>query len=74
MLSCPLPVNRQGRLGFEPRALRGGSWNNNQDNARAGCRNNNHPNNRNNIGFRVVCSSHIRLRPSTMRRSAVGAG
>jgi hypothetical protein len=40
--------------------LRGGSWNNNQDNARASNRNNNHPNNRNNnIGFRVCCFSHI---------------
>ncbi|MCL4880430.1 MAG: SUMF1/EgtB/PvdO family nonheme iron enzyme [Anaerolineae bacterium] len=39
--------------------LRGGSWNNNQDNARAAYRNNNNPDNRNNnIGFRVVVSSH----------------
>jgi len=37
------------------RALRGGSWNNNQDNARAAYRNNNSPDNRNdNNGFRVV--------------------
>jgi len=42
------------------RVLRGGSWNNNQDNARAAYRNNNHPDNRNNnIGFRLCCSSHI---------------
>ncbi|MEW6030846.1 MAG: SUMF1/EgtB/PvdO family nonheme iron enzyme [Chloroflexota bacterium] len=35
--------------------MRGGSWNNNEDNARVAIRNNNHPNNRNNnIGFRVV--------------------
>jgi hypothetical protein len=35
--------------------LRGGSWNNNQNNARAADRNNNHPDNRNdNNGFRVV--------------------
>ncbi len=35
--------------------LRGGSWINNQDNARAVYRNNNHPANRNNnIGFRLV--------------------
>jgi hypothetical protein len=40
--------------------VRGGFWNNNQDNARAAYRNNNHPDNRNNnLGFRVVCSSHI---------------
>jgi hypothetical protein len=40
--------------------VRGGSWNNNQHNARASVRNDNHPDNRNNnIGFRVVCVSHI---------------
>jgi hypothetical protein len=39
--------------------LRGGSWNNNQNNARCANRNNNHPDNRNNnIGFRVVVGSH----------------
>jgi len=44
------------------RVVRGGSWNNNQDNARASNRNNNHPNNRNNnIGFRLCCESHIGL-------------
>ena len=37
------------------RVLRGGSWNNNQNNARAAFRNHNHPDNRNNNnGFRVV--------------------
>ncbi len=42
------------------RVLRGGSWNNNQDNARSANRNRNNPNNRNNnIGFRVVCASPI---------------
>jgi hypothetical protein len=35
--------------------LRGGSWNNNQNNARAAYRNNGHPNNRNNNnGFRLA--------------------
>jgi hypothetical protein len=35
--------------------LRGGSWNNNQRNARCAYRNDNHPDNfNNNIGFRVV--------------------
>ena len=35
--------------------LRGGSWNNNADNARAAYRNNNTPDNRNNnLGFRAV--------------------
>jgi len=39
--------------------LRGGSWINNPDNARAAIRNRNDPDNRNNnIGFRVVCSAH----------------
>jgi hypothetical protein len=39
--------------------LRGGSWNNNQNNARCTNRNRNNPNNRNdNNGFRVVVS-HI---------------
>jgi len=37
------------------RVVRGGSWNNNQNNARAAYRNHNHPNNRNNnVGCRVV--------------------
>ncbi|MCC6861617.1 MAG: SUMF1/EgtB/PvdO family nonheme iron enzyme [Bryobacterales bacterium] len=55
---------------IESRVLRGGAWNNNQDNARADYRNHNHPDNRNNnIGFRVVCSSHIRLRPPHAGRS-----
>ncbi|MGE0103814.1 MAG: SUMF1/EgtB/PvdO family nonheme iron enzyme [Blastocatellales bacterium] len=42
-------------VGLSAMHLRGGSWNNNQDNARAVYRNNNNPNIRNNnIGFRVV--------------------
>ncbi|MFK7862531.1 MAG: SUMF1/EgtB/PvdO family nonheme iron enzyme [Granulosicoccus sp.] len=42
------------------RALRGGSWINNDNNCRSSYRNNNHPDNRNNnIGFRVSCLSHI---------------
>lgn len=37
------------------RALRGGSWNNNDQNTRAAYRNNNNPDNRNNnVGFRVA--------------------
>jgi hypothetical protein len=45
--------------------VRGGSWNNNQDNARAAYRNRNHPSNRNNnIGFRVVGVSAMFFRPS----------
>jgi len=39
--------------------VRGGSFNNNRNNARCAYRNRNHPDNRNNnIGFRVV-ASHI---------------
>jgi len=52
-----LPVGQPGTI---RRVARGGSWNNNQDNARAAYRNNNHPDNRNNnIGFRLVCVAHI---------------
>ena len=47
-----------GLPGTNRRVVRGGSWNNPQDNARAAYRNHNDPDNRNNdIGFRVVCSS-----------------
>ncbi|MCP4467210.1 MAG: SUMF1/EgtB/PvdO family nonheme iron enzyme [Halieaceae bacterium] len=42
------------------RAVRGGSWINNPDNARADNRNRNNPDNRNNnLGFRVLSASHI---------------
>jgi len=52
--------------------VRGGSWNNNQDNARAAYRNNNNPNNRNNnIGFRV-CASHSSI-PFQRRRQFANA-
>jgi len=45
-------------IGQEPWGLRGGSWNNNQNNARVDVRNNNHPNNQwNNNGFRLVVVS-----------------
>ncbi|MBI5291122.1 MAG: hypothetical protein HY872_04500 [Chloroflexi bacterium] len=47
--------------------VRGGSFNNNHRNARCACRNDNHPNNRNdNIGFRVVVS-HNSQRPPEMQ-------
>ena len=50
-------------LPVDERVLRGGSFNNNQNNARAAYRNNNNPNERNNnIGFRLVCSSHASIR------------
>lgn len=42
------------------RVVRGGSWNDNQANARAANRNHNVPGNRNdNLGLRVARSSHI---------------
>jgi hypothetical protein len=47
-----------------PADLRGGAFNNNQDNARCANRNRNNPNNRNNnIGFRVVVSTLFQLTP-----------
>ncbi len=58
--------------------LRGGSWNNNPDNVRLSARNNNNPDNRNNnIGFRVLCSSHIGICSDTRianRLRLVGRG
>ena len=42
-------------IGHRSWGLRGGSWNNNRNNARVSNRNNNHPNNQwNNNGFRVL--------------------
>jgi hypothetical protein len=54
-----------GRCGVGCDVLRGGSWINNNDNARAVSRNiNNHPSDRNNnIGFRVSCAG----RPTSLR-------
>jgi hypothetical protein len=44
--------------------MRGGAFNNNQDNARCAYRNRNNPNNRNNnIGFRVVVSTLFQWLP-----------
>jgi hypothetical protein len=51
------------------RVVRGGSWNNDQANARAAYRNNIHPDNRNNnVGFRLSCLAHI-FAPLQRRRS-----
>ena len=48
-------VGREVRVTGSERALRGGAWNNNDQNTRAAYRNNNNPHNRNNnVGFRVV--------------------
>ena len=42
------------------RVVRGGSWGNDQDVARAACRDNDHPDDRNDdLGFRLCCSSPI---------------
>jgi len=47
-----------GDQSAEGRVLRGGSWNNNQNNARVAGRNRNNPNNsNNNIGFRLVSTT-----------------
>ena len=47
--------DRWGAPWIGRRVVCGGSWNNNQDHARAAYRNNNDPGNRNNnLGFRVV--------------------
>jgi len=44
-----------GTSGQGLKSLRGGSWNNNENNARVSIRNNNNPHNRNNnIGFRAA--------------------
>ena len=53
--------------------MRGGSWNNNRDNARCAIRNRNHPGNRNNnIGFRVVLRSPTFFRPFFWFRRKAG--
>ena len=57
---CVLPVSTGGAPATARRVVRGGSWNNDQVNARASYRNDNAPDNRNNnLGLRVVRSSHI---------------
>ena len=52
----------EGLIQEQARVLRGGSWNNNRNNARCAYRNRNEPDNfNNNIGFRVVCSTSFCL-------------
>jgi hypothetical protein len=52
--------------------LRGGSWNNNQRNARCAYRNRNNPDNfNNNIGFRVVFSHNLSCHTPTDRHCAL---
>ena len=56
------------------RVVRGGSWNNNQRNARCACRNNDNPDNFNtNNGFRVVLAP-ITRRSGRKRRQSNQAG
>jgi hypothetical protein len=51
---------RGGLIQKQARVVRGGSWNNNRNNARCSYRNRNEPDNfNNNIGFRVVCSTSL---------------
>jgi formylglycine-generating enzyme required for sulfatase activity len=50
----------EGLIQEQARVVRGGSWNNNRNNARCSYRNRNEPDNfNNNIGFRVVCSTSL---------------
>lgn len=50
----------EGLIQERARVLRGGSWNNNRNNARCSYRNRNEPDNfNNNNGFRVVCSTSL---------------
>lgn len=49
------PLGAEGAQAGRDRLLRGGSWNNNRNNARCAARNRNNPNNsNNNMGFRLV--------------------
>ncbi len=55
---------REGLIQEQARVLRGGSWNNNRNNARCSYRNRNEPDNfNNNIGFRLVCSTSLNRMP-----------
>jgi hypothetical protein len=57
----------------EHRVLRGGSFNNNQNNARCAYRNRNNPNNRNNNnGFRVVLATLSASLARNITRPLVG--
>jgi formylglycine-generating enzyme required for sulfatase activity len=61
------PRRRRG-VGPGRKVLRGGSWNNNWNNARAANRNNNNPTNRNNnIGFRCAGSPGAFLKGQVRR-------
>jgi hypothetical protein len=55
--------------------VRGGSWNNNRDNARCAYRNRNEPSNfNNNLGFRLVLSTfYLPARSAVCLRAAAAA-
>ena len=66
-----MPLTHVGR--GRATIVRGGSWNNNQDNARCAYRNRNNPwNDNNNLGFRVMVS--IALRAGKSRHPAMRGG
>jgi len=69
-------LGTQGRPEPSARVVRGGSWNNNQRNARCADRNRNNPNNRNrNNGFRVVAvGGGMALRSGADMQSLPGFG
>jgi hypothetical protein len=57
------------------RVVRGGSWNNNRNNARCAYRNRNEPDNfNNNLGFRLVLSHDIFLARSAVPPTGGGRG
>ncbi len=60
---CGGLVKTGNSKGAEPltyRVIRGGNWNNNENNCRVSNRNNNNPTNRNNnIGFRLALHFHL---------------
>lgn len=59
----------EGLIQDQARVARGGSWNNNRNNARCSYRNRNEPDNfNNNIGFRLVCSTSFSFVMPEMRR------
>jgi formylglycine-generating enzyme required for sulfatase activity len=81
---CAADAEREAPGGVDgSRVVRGGSWGNDRDNARAACLNHGYPDYRiDDIGFRVLLSSHIhhshpgyrQVRPITVGRMRWGTG